>query len=163
MCTAHALVQTIIQSYSPSEFRGRTMAIFHMSQVVMTAGAMLFGALSSHARSTVGRSVDGRRWRADHDRDLSGAAGCPAYPISNHAEQGAGLDFPVPHPSQYAVIPAVAEVNGKAEQQPDVLTKPVFRRKGKHQHAGKRRCRALARAGQTGSEKVARPPDGVDA
>jgi predicted MFS family arabinose efflux permease len=44
---SHALVQTIIQSYSPSEFRGRTMAIFHMSQVVMTAGAMLFGALSS--------------------------------------------------------------------------------------------------------------------
>ena len=43
----HALVQTIIQSYSPSEFRGRTMAIFHMSQVVMTAGAMLYGALSS--------------------------------------------------------------------------------------------------------------------
>ena len=43
----HALVQTIIQSYSPSEFRGRTLAIFHMSQVVMTAGAMLFGALSS--------------------------------------------------------------------------------------------------------------------
>ena len=44
---SHALVQTIIQSYSPSEFRGRTMAIFHMSQVVMTAGAMLFGALST--------------------------------------------------------------------------------------------------------------------
>jgi MFS family permease len=44
---SHALVQTIIQSYSPSEFRGRTMAIFHMSQVVMTAGAMLFGGLSS--------------------------------------------------------------------------------------------------------------------
>ena len=44
---SHALVQTIIQSYSPSEFRGRTMAIFHMSQVVMTVGAMLFGALSS--------------------------------------------------------------------------------------------------------------------
>jgi predicted MFS family arabinose efflux permease len=43
----HALVQTIIQSYSPSEFRGRTMAIFHMSQVVMTAGAMLYCALSS--------------------------------------------------------------------------------------------------------------------
>jgi predicted MFS family arabinose efflux permease len=44
---SHALVQTIIQSYSPSEFRGRTMAIFHMSQVVMTVGAMLFGALST--------------------------------------------------------------------------------------------------------------------
>jgi MFS family permease len=44
---SHALVQTIIQSYSPSEFRGRTMALFHLSQVVMTLGAMLFGALSS--------------------------------------------------------------------------------------------------------------------
>jgi len=44
---SHALVQTVIQSYSPSEFRGRTMAIFHMSQVVLTIGAMLFGALSS--------------------------------------------------------------------------------------------------------------------
>ena len=52
---SHALVQTIIQSYSPSEFRGRTMAIFHMSQVVMTAGAMLFGALSSHRRGSSGR------------------------------------------------------------------------------------------------------------
>ena len=44
---SHALVQTVIQSYSPTEFRGRTMAIFHMSQVVLTIGAMLFGALSS--------------------------------------------------------------------------------------------------------------------
>ncbi|MET0503653.1 MAG: MFS transporter [Candidatus Binatia bacterium] len=44
---SHALVQTVIQSYSPAEFRGRTMAIFHMSQVVLTVGAMLFGALSS--------------------------------------------------------------------------------------------------------------------
>ena len=44
---SHALVQTVIQSYSPAEFRGRTMAVFHMSQVVLTIGAMLFGALSS--------------------------------------------------------------------------------------------------------------------
>jgi MFS family permease len=44
---AHALVQTVIQSYSPSELRGRTIAIFHMSQVVMTVGAMLIGTLSS--------------------------------------------------------------------------------------------------------------------
>ena len=44
---AHALVQTVIQSYSPSEFRGRTIAIFHMSQVVMTVGAMFVGTLSS--------------------------------------------------------------------------------------------------------------------
>jgi predicted MFS family arabinose efflux permease len=44
---SHALVQTVIQSYSPAEFRGRTMAIFHMSQVVLTIGAMLYGALSS--------------------------------------------------------------------------------------------------------------------
>ena len=44
---AHALVQTVIQFYSPSEFRGRTIAIFHMSQVIMTIGAMLTGSLSA--------------------------------------------------------------------------------------------------------------------
>jgi MFS family permease len=42
---AHALVQTVIQSYSPSQLRGRTTAIFHMSQVIMTVGSTLFGAL----------------------------------------------------------------------------------------------------------------------
>jgi MFS family permease len=46
---SHALVQTVIQTYSPSAFRGRTMAIFHMSQVVMTLGAMFFGVFSSMA------------------------------------------------------------------------------------------------------------------
>jgi MFS family permease len=44
--SAHALIQTVIQSYSPSNFRGRTTAIFHMSQVVMTIGSMLVGALA---------------------------------------------------------------------------------------------------------------------
>jgi predicted MFS family arabinose efflux permease len=44
---SHALVQTVIQSYSPSEIRGRTMAIFNMSQVVMMAGSILVGTLSS--------------------------------------------------------------------------------------------------------------------
>jgi MFS family permease len=44
---SHALVQTVIQTYSPSEFRGRTMAIFHMSNVVMTLGSMLIGALAA--------------------------------------------------------------------------------------------------------------------
>ncbi len=44
---AHALVQTVIQYYSPSKFRGRTIAIFHMSQVIMTLGAMLTGTLSA--------------------------------------------------------------------------------------------------------------------
>ncbi len=45
--SAHALIQTVIQSYSPSNFRGRTTAIFHMSQVVMTVGSMLVGALAT--------------------------------------------------------------------------------------------------------------------
>jgi MFS family permease len=45
--TSHALVQTVIQAYSPPEFRGRTMAIFHMSQVILVMGAMLIGALST--------------------------------------------------------------------------------------------------------------------
>ena len=44
---SHALVQTVIQSYSPSDFRGRTTAIFHLSQVVMTLGSMLVGALAA--------------------------------------------------------------------------------------------------------------------
>jgi len=44
---SHALVQTVIQSYSPTEFRGRTMAIFHMSNVVMTVGSMFIGALAT--------------------------------------------------------------------------------------------------------------------
>jgi MFS family permease len=44
---SHALVQTVIQSYSPSEIRGRTMAIFNMSHVVMMAGSIVVGALSS--------------------------------------------------------------------------------------------------------------------
>jgi MFS family permease len=44
---SHALVQTVIQTYSPSEFRGRMMGIFHMSNVVMTLGSMLIGALAT--------------------------------------------------------------------------------------------------------------------
>jgi MFS family permease len=44
---SHALVQTVIQTYSPSEFRGRTMSIFHMSNVVLTAGSVLIGALAT--------------------------------------------------------------------------------------------------------------------
>jgi MFS family permease len=44
---SHALVQTVIQAYSPSEFRGRMMSIFHMSNVVFTVGSMLIGALAT--------------------------------------------------------------------------------------------------------------------
>jgi len=45
--SSHALVQTIIQTYSPREFRGRTMAIFHMTHVLLLLGGMLVGALSA--------------------------------------------------------------------------------------------------------------------
>jgi len=44
---SHALVQTVIQTYSPAEFRGRAIALFHMGQVVMTAGSMLIGWLAA--------------------------------------------------------------------------------------------------------------------
>jgi predicted MFS family arabinose efflux permease len=44
---SHALVQTVIQSYSPAEFRGRAIALFHMSQVVMTLGSMAIGSLAA--------------------------------------------------------------------------------------------------------------------
>ena len=43
----NALVQTVIQTYSPSEFRGRTMAIFQLSNVVMTGGSMMLGMLAT--------------------------------------------------------------------------------------------------------------------
>ena len=43
----HALVQTVIQTYSPSEFRGRVMSIFQWSNVVMTVGSMGIGALAT--------------------------------------------------------------------------------------------------------------------
>ncbi|MBI4293413.1 MAG: MFS transporter [Betaproteobacteria bacterium] len=48
LCHVHsnALVMTVIQSHSPPEFRGRTLAIFSMNQVVITLGSMLIGALS---------------------------------------------------------------------------------------------------------------------
>ncbi len=45
----HALVQTVIQTYSPPEFRGRTMSMFQLSNVVMTAGSILVGALATLA------------------------------------------------------------------------------------------------------------------
>jgi predicted MFS family arabinose efflux permease len=45
--SSHALVQTVVQTYSPSTFRGRTMAIFHMSSVVLTLGSTLAGTLAS--------------------------------------------------------------------------------------------------------------------
>ncbi len=44
---SHALVQTVIQTYSPSELRGRTMAIFQLGQVVMTVGSIIIGALAA--------------------------------------------------------------------------------------------------------------------
>ena len=45
--TSHALIQIVIQSYSPADFRGRTMAIFHMTQVILVVGAMFIGGLAS--------------------------------------------------------------------------------------------------------------------
>ncbi len=44
---SHALVQTVIQAYSPPELRGRTMALFQMSRVVMIVGSMFIGAFSA--------------------------------------------------------------------------------------------------------------------
>jgi MFS family permease len=44
---ANALVNTVVQSYSSAEYRGRTMALFNMSQMLSTAGSMLIGILAS--------------------------------------------------------------------------------------------------------------------
>jgi len=53
--TSHALIQIVIQAYSPPEMRGRTMAIFHMTQVILVLGAMFVGALAE---------LIGARWAA---------------------------------------------------------------------------------------------------
>ena len=44
---ATAFGMAIVQTYSPSAFRGRTMAIFHMSSVVLTLGSLLTGTLAA--------------------------------------------------------------------------------------------------------------------
>jgi MFS family permease len=62
---SHALVQTVIQTYSPSELRGRTMAIFQLGQVVMTVGSIIIGSLAAFC---------GARWAVA----LMGAAGALA-------------------------------------------------------------------------------------
>jgi MFS family permease len=59
---SHALVQTVLQTYSPPELRGRTIALFHMGQVVFTVGSMIVGALAA---------VWGTRWAVA----VMGAAG----------------------------------------------------------------------------------------
>jgi hypothetical protein len=41
------LVQTVIQSYSPPEFRGRAIAIFHMNQILLLLSGFVIGALSA--------------------------------------------------------------------------------------------------------------------
>ncbi len=44
---ANALVHTVVQSHSPAEYRGRTMALFNMSQMLNTAGSMVIGVLAA--------------------------------------------------------------------------------------------------------------------
>jgi MFS family permease len=44
---SQALVQTVVQTYSPPEFRGRTMSIYNMTQVVFLLGATVLGALAA--------------------------------------------------------------------------------------------------------------------
>lgn len=45
--SSHALVQTVIQTYSPPELRGRTMGVFQQSHVILMVGSMLLGGLGS--------------------------------------------------------------------------------------------------------------------
>jgi len=47
--SSYALVQTVVQTYASPEFRGRTMATFHMSEVVFTLGSMLIGTFAAYA------------------------------------------------------------------------------------------------------------------
>jgi MFS family permease len=55
--SSHALVQTVIQTYSPPEFRGRTIAVFHMTQVLLLLGGMLIGILSALFGAPIAASI----------------------------------------------------------------------------------------------------------
>jgi len=44
---ANALVHTVVQSYSAPEYRGRSMALFNMTQMLSTAGSMVVGVLAA--------------------------------------------------------------------------------------------------------------------
>jgi MFS family permease len=44
---ANALVHTVVQTYSTPEYRGRSMALFNMSQMLSTAGSVLIGVLAA--------------------------------------------------------------------------------------------------------------------
>ena len=83
-------------------------------------------------RGAVGGGVNGRRRRADHDRDRPGSAGRAVYPITIK-RSGNRPDFPVSHSGQHAVTLAVGEINDNAEEQPADQPKPVFRGQRKHQ------------------------------
>ena len=45
--SSHALVQTVVQTYTASEFRGRTMGMFQQSHVVLMLGSLVLGGLAS--------------------------------------------------------------------------------------------------------------------
>jgi len=45
--SSQTLVQTIVQTYSPSEYRGRVMAVFVQHRVMITVGSMLLGFMAS--------------------------------------------------------------------------------------------------------------------
>ncbi len=45
--SSHALVHTVIQTYTDAEFRGRINALFQLSQVVNTVGATIIGGVAT--------------------------------------------------------------------------------------------------------------------
>jgi MFS family permease len=45
--SSHTLTQVVVQSYTPAELRGRTMAILQQTHVVQLVGGMVMGALAS--------------------------------------------------------------------------------------------------------------------
>ena len=79
--TSHALAQTVIQTYSPSDFRGRTMVVFHMTHVVLLVRGDIHRRILSARWSPVGNRLDEHRRRTGRDGHISGHAECPADPI----------------------------------------------------------------------------------
>jgi hypothetical protein len=80
---SHALVQTVIQTYSPSEFRGRTMSVFHMSNVVLNLGKYADWRPGDSRRNSRRSRADGNCRGLGHARDVPSIAARAANSLTS--------------------------------------------------------------------------------
>jgi MFS family permease len=57
--STHALIQTVVQTNTPSELRGRVMGVFQQNQVAHTLGSTVTGALAAALDAQTGVGIMG--------------------------------------------------------------------------------------------------------